>query len=233
MKKWFMSLLAAFIGGGANTITLMVIDPLKFNLQDGWHNLVTGFVIGGILSVSFYLKQSPVPPDTDTKIPTPPLALFILLFLPFFFVGCAGSTPSSQISAIVAPTENVRFIQAVDNASAILKLGGQLALSLALDDKERVEYATYISGSGHLFESFQKGQLPQEEDVSNALKAYFPTTSDKYANIAQISSAAVSAAITIVKTYVPVSYTNRAEYINYCFAKLAKTAYEVADPYLE
>ena len=66
---WLLGLLAAVIGGGANGIvmglTSIGVDPEHFNLGSGLkHTLYiagAAFVISGILSMAFYLKQSPVP----------------------------------------------------------------------------------------------------------------------------------------------------------------------------
>lgn len=238
MKKWLHSLLSVFIGGGANTITLMAIDPLKFNLQDGWKNVVTGFLLGGVLSAAFYLKQSPLPQsESFKKETTQKLAAFaVLLTTAMLFVGCASnqtSVANVEHYAIVAPANNATFTNAVGVSCALLKSGGQLALTLALNDDERKQYATYLSGSGHLFESLQTGKLPTDEEISNALSAYFPTESGSYTSTVQISATAINAIVAIVETYVPVNYVNYAEYVNYCFGQLAKVAYEVADPYLE
>lgn len=64
-KAWMHGLVAAVISAGANSITLIVIDPLKFNLQEGWKNLLTAVVVSSILSAAFYLKQSPLPPEEN------------------------------------------------------------------------------------------------------------------------------------------------------------------------
>lgn len=73
-RKWLYGLGSASIGGGCaaiiSGITSMGIDPEKFNIQNGagffhlMEMIVINFVFSGILSAVFYLKQSPLPPET-------------------------------------------------------------------------------------------------------------------------------------------------------------------------
>lgn len=65
-KHWLHSLIGAVIGGAANAVTVIVLDPLKFNLQDGWKNLLAAVIVSGLVSAALYLKQSPLPPE-DAK----------------------------------------------------------------------------------------------------------------------------------------------------------------------
>ena len=58
---WLKGLLSAIIGGAANSITVMAIDPLQFNLTDGIDKLSMVAVAGAIVSAAMYLKQSPLP----------------------------------------------------------------------------------------------------------------------------------------------------------------------------
>lgn len=72
LRIWIHGLGAAVIGGGANAITVIIIDPLKFNLQDGWKNLLMAVVVSSILSAAMYLKSSPLPPESNENQTTPP-----------------------------------------------------------------------------------------------------------------------------------------------------------------
>lgn len=58
--KWLKGLLGAFIGGAANAITLMGIDPASFNFNDGVGKLGTAALLSGIVSGALYIKQSPI-----------------------------------------------------------------------------------------------------------------------------------------------------------------------------
>lgn len=66
-RTWLHGLFAAIVGGSSNAVTLIIVDPLKFNMtHDGWKNLGTAVLVSGIVSAALYLKQSPVPPETTT-----------------------------------------------------------------------------------------------------------------------------------------------------------------------
>lgn len=71
IAHWVHGLLGAAIGGGANAITLMVVEPTKFNLHDGWKSLAMATACSMIVSAALYLKTSPLPPETDST-PTAP-----------------------------------------------------------------------------------------------------------------------------------------------------------------
>jgi hypothetical protein len=77
VKKWLYGLGSAIIGGGASAITSgltsMGFAPGTFNLQTMtgfWHLLglcAANFIVSGIFSAAFYLRQAPLPPEDDTK----------------------------------------------------------------------------------------------------------------------------------------------------------------------
>lgn len=60
-KIWIEGLLAAAIGGGANAITVNLIDPVNFSLTAHAGKLASVAVVGAVLSVAAYLKKSPIP----------------------------------------------------------------------------------------------------------------------------------------------------------------------------
>lgn len=62
-KQWLKSLIAAVIGGAANSLSAAVVDPAHFNLSGGLHNLAEMAAAGAFISLIMFLKQSPVPPD--------------------------------------------------------------------------------------------------------------------------------------------------------------------------
>lgn len=70
--RWLQGIFAAAIGGAANSIVAMLVDPTAFNFNDlpKLGKLAAG---GAIISLAFYLKQSPVPSEEkenqDTKQP--------------------------------------------------------------------------------------------------------------------------------------------------------------------
>lgn len=83
-RSWLHGVIASFIGGGASAIvsglTSVGFAPDKFNLSDlkGFGHLVgmmaANFIVTGLLSAAFYLKQSPMPPEStgNTEIFTKP-----------------------------------------------------------------------------------------------------------------------------------------------------------------
>lgn len=75
IERWLYGLGSAAIGGGASAVTSgltsMGIAPDKFNLQNltGVGHLLelmaANFVISAVLSALFYLRQSPLPPESS------------------------------------------------------------------------------------------------------------------------------------------------------------------------
>jgi hypothetical protein len=72
-ELWLKGMIAAGIAGAANGVmtgfAAVGIDPSHFNLQSGFHNTmaIAGVSAGmsSIIAVAAYLKQSPLPGDTD------------------------------------------------------------------------------------------------------------------------------------------------------------------------
>lgn len=70
---WLRGALAAAIAGGANGVitgfAAVGIDPSHFNLQAGLHSTLAiagaSALMSGIIGVSAYLKQSPLPKETS------------------------------------------------------------------------------------------------------------------------------------------------------------------------
>lgn len=65
---WFYGLLGSVIGSMANAITVMIIDPSSFNMNEGWKKLTTFMGVSALVSAGLYLKQSPLPTfDEDSE----------------------------------------------------------------------------------------------------------------------------------------------------------------------
>jgi hypothetical protein len=58
---WVKGLIAAVIGGVANSVTLMIADPLNFNLGEGINKLLTVAATSAIIAAAAYLAKSPIP----------------------------------------------------------------------------------------------------------------------------------------------------------------------------
>lgn len=70
-RTWLRGLGAAVIGGAANAITLLVVDPASFNFDAGIDRLWKVATVSAILAAAFYLKQSPIPPRIEKETETP------------------------------------------------------------------------------------------------------------------------------------------------------------------
>jgi len=58
---WLKGLLAAFIGAGANSITVVVVDPVAFNFGSQIKKTMTVALVSGVVAAAGYLAKSPVP----------------------------------------------------------------------------------------------------------------------------------------------------------------------------
>lgn len=61
---WLKGLISAIIGGAANSVTVMIIDPQQFNLGEGGQKLAMVALVSAIVSAAMYLKSSPLPGST-------------------------------------------------------------------------------------------------------------------------------------------------------------------------
>lgn len=61
MTPWIKGLVSAIIGGAANSVTVMIVDPESFNFDTGLQKLGAVAAISAIVSAAAYLKKSPVP----------------------------------------------------------------------------------------------------------------------------------------------------------------------------
>lgn len=59
-QTWLKGLISAVIGGAANSVTVIIVAPETFNLQEGIHKLGVVAAVGAIWSAANYLKQSPL-----------------------------------------------------------------------------------------------------------------------------------------------------------------------------
>jgi hypothetical protein len=57
---WIKGLVAAAIGGAANAVTMLIVDPQQFNFTDGLSKLGSVAGVGALLSVAMYLQKSPI-----------------------------------------------------------------------------------------------------------------------------------------------------------------------------
>jgi len=62
-QTWVRGLVGAIVGGAANAITIMIVDPQNFNFQSGGSKLLTFAGVSALISAALFLKQSPIPCD--------------------------------------------------------------------------------------------------------------------------------------------------------------------------
>lgn len=73
--KWAYGLFSGIIGGGAGAVVAglasMLLAPQEFNVTS-WHGVIKAismmfacFTINGLISMFFFLKQSPLPPPEN------------------------------------------------------------------------------------------------------------------------------------------------------------------------
>lgn len=67
-NKWTKGLISAIIGGAANSVTVMIVDPLAFNMQEGFGKLGMVALVSAIVAAAMYLKQSPLPSGSKEGI---------------------------------------------------------------------------------------------------------------------------------------------------------------------
>lgn len=60
-KTWLKGLAGAIVGGVATSITLCIVDPMTYNINDGLGRLGQVALVSAIFNAAFYLKKSPTP----------------------------------------------------------------------------------------------------------------------------------------------------------------------------
>lgn len=66
-RMWFLGMLHAVVGGAANSVAAVYVDPASFNFTNwqGIKNVLTLAAAGGSIGFWFYLKKSPLPEGWD------------------------------------------------------------------------------------------------------------------------------------------------------------------------
>lgn len=60
-RNWLKGMISAAIGAAANTVTVMIVAPETFNINEGLHKVFTVAAVSAFVAVCNYLKQSPLP----------------------------------------------------------------------------------------------------------------------------------------------------------------------------
>ena len=64
-RLWLRGLIGAVIGGAANSVTAMTIDPQTFNFAEGLPALGQFVLVSAIVSAALWLKSHPVPEEPE------------------------------------------------------------------------------------------------------------------------------------------------------------------------
>lgn len=69
LRRWGVGILGAAISGAANGVTVMIVDPLRFNLFDGGaRNLASVVIVSALVGAALYLKQHDLPIEDDDEM---------------------------------------------------------------------------------------------------------------------------------------------------------------------
>ena len=60
-KEWLHGLVSAIINGAAGAISVVIVDPVDFNLYDGREKLMMVATTMAIVALALYLKDKPLP----------------------------------------------------------------------------------------------------------------------------------------------------------------------------
>lgn len=61
LRTWIFGLISAAIGAAANGVTVVIVSPETFNLNEGLSKVATVSLVSAIVASANYLKQSPLP----------------------------------------------------------------------------------------------------------------------------------------------------------------------------
>ena len=60
-KAWLKGFASAVIGAAANSVTVVIVDPMTFNLQEGIGKVGMVAAVSAFIAAAMYLKSSPLP----------------------------------------------------------------------------------------------------------------------------------------------------------------------------
>lgn len=105
-QKWGYGLLSTVINGVASGVVLIVVDPVSFNVFEGWQKLLTASLLLGLLGAANYLKASPLPNYGVVLLP--------LLLLGGLSAGCGAR--GVHIAAVSVATAHTTLAVTQDTA---------------------------------------------------------------------------------------------------------------------
>lgn len=100
LKVWLHGLAAAAIGAFSSSITLILVDPAKFNFSaDGFLSLSKVSLVSSIIAVAGYLAKSPLPQDSTSSSPVQKLGAMALCAV--LLMGSTAGCTSAQVANVV------------------------------------------------------------------------------------------------------------------------------------
>lgn len=115
--KWLKGLISAIIGAAANAITVVIVDPMAFNLNEGAGKLGMVALVSGIVAAAFYLKQAPLPAENKLSGQSgkASMSTVLLLFIlgvcaVFMFSGCADMQKATATQQIMEQTNDPMMV---------------------------------------------------------------------------------------------------------------------------
>jgi hypothetical protein len=65
---WVRGLVAAVVSAAANSVTVMVVEPMHFNLNEGLGKVGQVALVSALVGAALYLKEHPVPHDGEVSV---------------------------------------------------------------------------------------------------------------------------------------------------------------------
>lgn len=193
-KLWLHGLVGAVIGGGANAVTLIAVDPNTFNIYQGWKNLLSATIVSGIVSGAFYLKKSPVPEEiiTDTKSPSIKDVLMpLVMALGLVMAACSthyNSLPqdaSAQAKSIALAQDAKDWLANEDHQRTVhdaLVITGRILIDKAVDEKDKQQVRNEMKTVSAGFLTIANGNFINAEQVNVAVQSFGGTNPTKYSD---------------------------------------------------
>lgn len=103
LKVWLHGLAAAAIGAFSTSITVLVVDPTKFNFSgEGFLSLAKVSIVAAIVAVAGYLAKSPLPEEAATTGQAQKLGALLLcsVLLMGTTTGCTGQDVATVVKNI-------------------------------------------------------------------------------------------------------------------------------------
>lgn len=189
LKMWLNGLIAAFVGGAANAITLIVIDPVRFNIYTGGKDLLGASVVSGLVSAAFFLKKSPVPDHSVREFTKYGVLALLLGLAPLCFTGCLDK--GAPTNAQPAPVE----VQHIDKYIPAIKIGTTLAcggyLQFGVKHDHQADQINKMWALSKACYSMVNGRIPTVDELHACIIAY--GGSEKDAEYAKLSASIAGA----------------------------------------